>query len=366
MSAKFTKCPGTHTQATPLTPNPRKHKHWITDARIGESRQAILIGLIRNALPCTLTPENQGDRYVTTTGPDIVVVAKKYPDGSVRLYRHAAGTTEWIRLDIDPDGNVTESPPTNTRPAEFVDATNDASDTIRFKVTNSANLPEAARAAANVSEAIDFIKDHFARKNPSDSLVVNGKVTTYGAELNHLKNTQFSITDTDPTKDTGGPGSAVHNSAGGNHSVSFFFEAFDGDGSQDYAHPNYTNLQGLVGIILHELGHVSTEGNQFQLSSDRFWRQENRQNDKTDIDVAWTQSDYFRNNESFAHSYSRDLANAIGAEIGQWHPAESFDYRSPQEIFEERMGPDGSNGWDPTPPIYSFKQEQIFMSEVVV
>ena len=201
---------------------------------------------------------------------------------------------------------------------------------MTIQITNSANRTQALQAAANVLAAIQKIKASFADEDPSEVVYLNGTRTTIGEMLDHLKDTQFVITDK-AYPNSGGVGGAFYN-PDGTHRIEFNFENFDGLGYLDYASPAYSDQQGLVGIILHELGHVTAAGDAFWDLSNFYHAKENG-HDKTTIPFAY--GDYFNNEEAWVNAYSQQFAAAVGLSIDGWNPAEGFAWVDPGQIYNQ-------------------------------
>lgn len=123
------------------------------------------------------------------------------------------------------------------------------------------------------------------------------------------------------------------------------FESFDGDGANDYAHPNYDNMEGLSGIILHELGHLTEGGQQSWIRNAFQGAREGLHGEE------YNYSAYWLNNEAYANDFSESVAAAFGVDVDTWNPAEGTVWVSPNVLYEQRNGGGGGaaaaapNGW---------------------
>lgn len=132
-----------------------------------------------------------------------------------------------------------------------------AAASVNVQITDSANEAEAIKAAENIAKAVTEIRAALEGLAPSTSVqwFSGGETMTAAQALSELNNTIFVVDDT-TNYGNGGLGTAERGLSGAPNTVTLNFDAFDGDGG-DYADPNYTNNQGVVGMMLHELGHVT-------------------------------------------------------------------------------------------------------------
>lgn len=274
-------------------------------------------------------------------GETIVVTGSR--DGKMGVYSYDPSSTQWYRVEIADDGTVTRE--SAGGPPSGADDLGDYSDTVKIAITNSANLDEALKAAANVLAGIEKMKAQLGGLDLNTPLNLNGKATTAGAELAHLKNINFVVTDGDFSKN-GGVGGAQYNENGGPHTVSLHFESFDRDGTKDYAHPNYTHMQGLIGIIAHEMGHLSAEDDAFRDRSERYHWLENIR-DITKLE--FKDGAYFTGVEAWANKYSSDLAAGVGLRIDGWRPDEGFVFEDPAVIYINGGGGTPRLAWSTRP-----------------
>lgn len=108
------------------------------------------------------------------------------------------------------------------------------------------------------------------------------------------------------------------------------YEFFDGDNG-DYASPLYSSMEGMVGILLHEMGHMTADGKAFDTRSHHYFLQEQQR--AHDFSQSYANSIYWSNNESYANSFAQTVAGAIGADINEWNPTDGFYYDQPEYIF---------------------------------
>lgn len=85
---------------------------------------------------------------------------------------------------------------------------------------------------------------------------------TAGGILAEMANTQYIISET-AQYNNGGFGTAERGVNGAPNTDTLYFEPFDGDREwkginyNDYADVNYIRAEGMVGIMLHEIGHMT-------------------------------------------------------------------------------------------------------------
>jgi hypothetical protein len=175
---------------------------------------------------------------------------------------------------------------------------------------------------------------------PSAPINWAGNTFTASQVTDILRNTKFVISDT-ANFNNGGVGGAQFN-PNGFHTDTLDFRYFDGNlsnsGGSDYAAPTYSNGQGLIGIILHEVGHLNQQSLNFD-SSNRYYH--NLENRNKGTNSAFNNSDYWRNNEAFANDFSISAAAALGFDISQlssaWYNAGTVGAIDPHQIYIENM-----------------------------
>jgi hypothetical protein len=270
---------------------------------------------------------------------DIVVIGGKAvdnvgnPTSSYSYYLDQSINT-WHQVELLQNGEVKDTIYSGDPPR--YDDPNDASDTVHIDIVDQSHMAEAVKAAANVLKGMDMIKAGYTDEaNPNQEIVVVGKHTSAAAELAHAKNTELWVTD--KTYTNGGVGQSSYNPNGHNR-IELNYESFDGDGANDYAHPNYQNMEGMVGILGHELAHATAEGAMFNQQSNSYWAQYNA---RTKEGGSFNYSDFWENNEAWANAYSRGMANATGLDIDTWNPAEGFSYKAPNTLYREKLADGG-------------------------
>lgn len=208
---------------------------------------------------------------------------------------------------------------------------------VNVKVNDPANLAGAQKAAENVVVALIKIKTLLNDVPPDTPINWSGKVYTASQVLDIIKNTQFIVTD--ENYGNGGVGSASAGQNGVPNIDKLNFRYFDGDLSnsdgKDYASPAFTNGEGMVGIMLHEVAHLSGEGWIINYHSQRYFNQEIANGRDPG---AYNSSDYWTNNESFANDFAKSAAQVIGADISALSNNWNTYWQPPIQIYNDHMG----------------------------
>ncbi|MDJ0278980.1 hypothetical protein QLH51_19545 [Sphingomonas sp. 2R-10] len=206
---------------------------------------------------------------------------------------------------------------------------------VNVSLTNSANQAKAIDAANNIAEAVATIIAA-ASKLPASTVIPlpNGTRITAGDLLTQIKGTKFVVTDIQQSND--GVGSADRSTM----TDTLYFASFaEGTGAKAYTQSGYLGY-GVIGIILHEVVHMSVAGYQnFQNSSLYF----NRENAELKIKNApFYGSDYSKANEMFAHVGSISAGNILGFDLSAYNDGmtkgvfKDLSYRSPLQVYNER------------------------------
>lgn len=262
---------------------------------------------------------------------EIVVTGYRTQDSGTMWYNvgdvyhsliYSASSDSWI------DGPISSSPPAGTDdPA--VEA-----DSVKVKVTNPDNLEEALQAAANILEQLNEIRSHLSSLSPETSVTFNGETMTAVELLTFINGIEFSVVDT--SAGNGGVG-AANWSESGDHTVDFYFEAFDGDGENDYAHPNYENNEALTGIIFHELGHLTDSGHEFYEDSYMWFSMQRAETGESWAEFTDNSYGYWDNLQANANDFAQSLAGSFGFDINTWIPIEGFIWMAPNIIYNMNM-----------------------------
>lgn len=183
-----------------------------------------------------------------------------------------------------------------------------ASAAVRVHVSDPANLAAATIAADNVARGLAELESKFDHLDPNTTINWDGQTMTAGKALDIINNTTWIVSD-QSNYNNGGVGSADYV----NHTDTLNYRAFDGvigPGEQgDYAHPNYQHDEGLIGILAHEVAHLSDAGQDWFSRSYSDYRQEHGDY------VGFENSDYYRNNEEFASDFAVAAGQAFGVDI---------------------------------------------------
>lgn len=208
---------------------------------------------------------------------------------------------------------------------------------VRVSLSDSTHEAAGLEAAQNVANAVVTIIEAAAAL-PTWTLIAlpNGKTTTAGQLLNDVKVTKFVITD---QKDFG------NNGVGGADRLTMtdklFFGAYQGTGPESYTHAQWRG-QGMTGILLHELGHLSQAGYDNGQDSQRKYNYE-RARHKTQ-DIGYYYSEYARDDERFQHQYAKSAAAALGIAFETYDSIAYYSdpYQGPEMVYRTRAD---ENGW---------------------
>lgn len=265
---------------------------------------------------------------------EIVVTGTRVDNHNVAYYLDTSGLYHTLKYDVQTHDWVdTGSGP--SRPGS--DDPANKSDTVAVHVTDPAHQTEALKAAENILNALNKLRSDLA--NDATTVVNFAGHTMNGAEvLTLLNSTTFFVTDNQQTN--GGVTYANYSPTGG--SVEMNFEAFDGDGVTDYADPAYSNGEGMAGILLHELGHLTSYGHSFSDSNWIYFNQEMDFN-HDHSQVYDRTSAYWLNNEAYANSFATDLASAFGVDINEWGPLEGTTWVPASTLYSQHTGGGGGD-----------------------
>jgi hypothetical protein len=190
-------------------------------------------------------------------------------------------------------------------------------------------------ATTNVTMALGKV-EALLTSIPANTVVTwDGKSMTAGALLTELHNTVFTVGDYQSSITNGGVGNAIHN-VNGTNTDQLDFRGFTGPAS--YAAPTYANQQGLVGILLHELGHLSNEGYANLQSEFSFYKREFGQNADFYTSTVAHHQDYHADDEKFANDFSRAFATATSFSLTGYNPTYGYGASGAGNIFQDHTG----------------------------
>lgn len=175
---------------------------------------------------------------------------------------------------------------------------------------------------------------------PGEIVQWGDKQLTAGQILGVLQNTDFRFTD-NSSFGNGGVGEARPGVNGGRNTVTMDYRFYDGDMSNngshgDYGASTYTNDAGLIGILMHDLGHLTSHGIDFNSKSNLYHRKQ------YGSDVSFAGYEYWENNESFVHSFSASLAAELNFDISQLSQHWQTTFIDPFTLYSANTS--GSNG----------------------
>lgn len=191
---------------------------------------------------------------------------------------------------------------------------------VNVKVENPANRDAAIEAAKNLVLTLSTIIDAASSIMSYHIFTLpDGKLTTAGQLLQNAKITKFTVSDK-KTFGNSGIGTADRISATDLRDEIYFGGLV---GPDSYAASTYPNSQGLVGIILHELGHLSAEGKSVYDTAIATWSAEMRKRRrKVPQDQFYLDNEgqiYAKSIENYAHGYGAAAALAINLDISTYN-----------------------------------------------
>lgn len=191
------------------------------------------------------------------------------------------------------------------------------------------NQDAANDAAENVARGIVRLRAELEDLNPNDLIDMgNGVTITVGEALETLNNARFILDDA-PDYGNSGVGSAERGENGQPNEVRLNYAAFEGPGS--YADSNYVDDEGLVGILLHEVGHVTEQGAFHRNQSESLYALEHGS------DAGYIGSDYFENHEKFANDFAYTAADAFGESLSNLTLEYGRNWIDPQVLYNNNM-----------------------------
>lgn len=238
---------------------------------------------------------------------DVIVIAKVKRDGGAVSY-----TTLNSRSAVGSQYGNNFS--------DWKDSADSATSAVSIEVTDATKLPEAKTAAQNIARVLTRIEADLDALPPGTPVTWHGNTLTAKAVLDIIHATTFIVSD---RSNNGNSGVGAANSV--NHTDTLYYEAFDGDGG-DYASPNYVNDAGLVGILFHEIGHLSAPGASFDGDSRAFYQKEHHSFS------GYIGSDYFKNNEKFANDFAYSAASAFGENLAGLNLTYGRNAHDPEQI----------------------------------
>lgn len=190
---------------------------------------------------------------------------------------------------------------------------------VGVHVNDPDNLPDAILAARHFAATLTGIESDAEKLDPETKITwgKDGGTITAGQLVQLIESTTFVITDNDYSTNNGVGGVFYH--PDGTHTDQLDFRAFDGMGTNDYASPNYNDNQGMNAAVLHELGHMTEEGERY---NDAAYFDYVTQNHGSAAGYAgsifWTQ------NEKMANDFMSAAARGLHADISSFGPPQGF------------------------------------------
>lgn len=251
-----------------------------------------------------------------------------------RRTQTASGVTMARSFTVLPENNTADSVAYDYEQPQNP-AAGDVAVKVNVSLTNSANQAKAIDAANNIADAVAAIITA-ASKLPASTVIPlpNGTRITAGDLLTQIKGTKFVVTDVQQSND--GVGSADRPTM----TDTLYFASFaEGTGTQAYTQAGYLG-NGVIGIILHEVVHMTAAGYQNWQNSTLYF---NRENSETKVkNVPFYGTDYSKANEMFAHVGSISAGNILGFDLSAYSDGmakgvfKDLSYRSPLQVYNER------------------------------
>lgn len=201
---------------------------------------------------------------------------------------------------------------------------------VTVSISDPAKKDRAEAAAKKLIEAIAQALDKLEAADPNSTFTFAGRTYRVGDVLADLKNTNFTVTDRTNFNNNGfGQAERVRN---GNPNTDVInMESIIG--TDGYASPNWSENAGMMALILHELGHISSLGQLLFDSSYGFWTLESA--DKRGSDFYNT--DYGKNLEAFANDFMNAAAAAINVNLYGALPGGRSGAETAPENYDRHM-----------------------------
>lgn len=260
---------------------------------------------------------------------DIVVTGHRYANSA------GVQVTSFIFQNGSNDGNMNA-----TTGTENSDGSLDVN--VNVNITNSSNEAKAKEAAQNIAAAVATIVDAALKLPPNTSITLpSGGTITVGDLLNDLKATKFIVTD-NPNLGNNGVAKADHTAM---TDTLYFAQFVEGAGPTSYSNSGWQG-QGIIGVILHELGHLSAGGYANAIN------EINRFNNEMSIrKIPPVQRDFYGSdgadynfdNESYAQGYASNAASVLGLDISILTNAYETNgqvgqFRGAEAVFDDHAG----------------------------
>lgn len=258
----------------------------------------------------------------TTTQADVVVTARRSPTDNTFLY------SQLLRRSLDSGGGAAggSAAPSGGGSGDGSGRTGtEMVGVVNVQVDDPANLDAAIEAAQVVPAALLKILEETASSADSEVVVIGNFRSTVGNLRFLATNTEWVVTDKSYEKINGGVGASFRASDGKTTDYLNFRDFRPGP--TGYAANTYTNMQGLVGILLHEIGHLSSIGSSFGNAS--FGSYVRNNNGSPD---GYIGSQHYLNNEKFSKDFMKAFATKTGLDISNFNPTYGYGHVPPSTI----------------------------------
>ena len=252
---------------------------------------------------------------MTVPSPDVVVVANTGGGGGASV----GGGSPIVTYAQYQTSSEAEDRPT-------VYHSNSVETGVTTQVTvhldDQSHMQEALIAAEKVAKALNTIVAA-AKALPAntDITMANGQYITAGKLLAYLEQDHFVITDHSYQSLNGGVGASDY--AGGLGPAHTDYLDYSHFGSTGYGNSTYGDT-GMVGIMLHELSHLTSEG--YAVSTQEHAMYNREVAEKVSVRDNYDSSNaYWKDNEAFADTTAHDIGSALGLDTTHYFDHVTYD-----------------------------------------
>ncbi len=197
-------------------------------------------------------------------------------------------------------------------------------------------------AAEKLALAIAKVDDAFSHADQGATIYTPSGAMTVGQLKALWDRVSFQVTDQKQVDfHNGGVGQIASDGRGGFNDV-ISLDAFNvrTGGTGGYDSPNYQDGEGLVGLILHELGHVVPNAKAQYDKGFGFYRSETGDSSG----AGFSGSEYWVNNERWANQTEQNVSTVLGTNTGAYDAAVAAtligqgSWENPSYIHEIHLG----------------------------
>lgn len=227
-------------------------------------------------------------------GPDIVVVAR--PRENLRPTEFTSNSSSYATGNRLPDrqgpgGTPTAPSAPEPEPGDII---------VNVKVDDLSNLPAATEAAKRLALALASWIEELNALSPNQTVVYAGQIVSVTDAINIIMATEWVVTDRTFSDLNGGVGAAI--TEGGILRDYINFNAISPSNPNSYAAPGYMDNEGMLFIVMHEIAHLSAQGQAFRaLNISRYTRLNNNSTE------GYNNSEQFRNVERWSNDVAAGM-----------------------------------------------------------